>query len=138
MTVLVDTPVWSLFFRRPRSRLSAAEEATRRELEELIRAGAAQLIGPVRQEVLSGIREEAQFRLLRERLRAFADPMMEIDDYEEAARCNNLCRAKGIAGSATDFLICAMAARRGWGVFTTDADFKSYASAFPLRLHHPR
>jgi len=48
---------------------------------------------------------------------------------------NNRCRAKGIAGSAVDLLICAAAHRRGWTIFTTDDDFQNYASALPLRLH---
>lgn len=138
MTVLVDTPIWSLFFRRRPAQLNAREQAIQDELAELIREGRAEMIGPVRQEVLSGIRDETQYRILRERLRAFVDPHIELEDYEEAARGNNLCRAKGIAGSATDFLICAVAIRRNWQVFTTDADFRSYARVLSVRLYQPR
>ncbi len=138
MNVLVDTPVWSLAFRRRAARLSPAEETLREELGELIREGRAELVGPVRQEILSGIRDEMQFQLLRERLRAFPDPQIELEDYEHAARGGNLCRAKGIAGSATDFLITAVAVRRGWPVFTTDADFRLYSKVLPVRLYQPR
>lgn len=138
MNVLVDTPLWSVFFRRRRSQLSPAQETLRSELAELIADGRAQLIGPVRQEVLSGIRDEAQFRLLRERLRAFVDPAIELEDYEEAARGSNLCRLKGLPTSGPDMLICAVANRCEWQIFTTDGDFRHYARMIPVRLYVPR
>lgn len=135
MMVLVDTHVWSLALRRKPEHLSQRERHLTETLAELIREGRAQLLGPVRQELLSGIREEAQFRKLREYLRAFPEQSLEAEDYEEAAQMNNRCRARGIAGSAIDFLICAAAHRRNWMIFTTDRDFQNYASVLPLRLH---
>ena len=133
--VLVDTPVWSLALRRKPEHLSLRERHLTEALAELIREGRVQLLGPVRQELLSGIREEAQFRKLRDYLRAFPEHPLEADDYEEAAHMNNRCRTHGIAGSAIDFLICAAAHRRGWSIFTTDRDFQNYAAVLPLRLH---
>jgi hypothetical protein len=103
----------------------------------LVREGRVQLLGPVRQELLSGIREEAQFRKLRDYLRAFPEHPLEAEDYEEAAHMNNRCRTHGIAGSAIDFLICAAAHRRTWMILTTDRDFQNYASVLPLRLYSP-
>ncbi|HUY13878.1 MAG TPA: PIN domain-containing protein [Terriglobia bacterium] len=138
MTVLVDTSVWSLALRRRSRRLSGEEELVRDELAELIREGRAQMIGPVRQEVLAGIRDRSQYERLRRDLRAFDDPRLVVEDYEEAARASNECRAAGVGGSAVDFLICAVALRRNWPVFTTDKDFARYASHLPLRLHQPR
>lgn len=135
MIVLVDTPVWSLALRRHPEHLSGPERNLAKTLAELIREGRAQLLGPIRQELLSGIREEAQFKKLRDYLRAFGEPPLETADYEEAARMNNQCRTRGIAGSAIDFLICAAAHRRGWAIFTTDQDFQNYASALPLTLY---
>ena len=52
------------------------------------------MLGPIRQELLSGIREEAQFRRLRDYLRAFRDHSLEAADYEEAAHMSNRCRAR--------------------------------------------
>ena len=135
MMVLVDTPVWSLALRRRPEDISDREEQLTQALAELIREGRAQLLGPIRQELLSGIREEAQFRKLRDYLRAFQDPTLEAADYEEAAHMHNQCRTRGIAGSAVDFLICAAAHRRNWTILTTDRDFQNYASVLPLRLH---
>jgi predicted nucleic acid-binding protein len=135
MMVLVDTPIWSIALRRRPDNLSAPEQQLTQSLAELIREGRVQMLGPIRQELLSGIREEAQFRKLRDYLRAFPEHPLEAADYEEAAHMNNRCRAHGIAGSAVDFLICAAADRSGWAILTTDRDFQNYASVLPLRLH---
>lgn len=134
MMVLVDTPVWSLALRRSPEHLSTAERQLTESLAELIREGRVQILGPIRQELLSGLREDVQFRKLRAHLRAFPEHALETADYEEAAHMNNRCRARGIAGSAVDFLICAGAHRRGWSILTTDRDFQSYATVLPLRL----
>jgi predicted nucleic acid-binding protein len=135
MQVLVDTPIWSLALRRTAKDLNPREQTQTAILRELIRAGRAQLVGPVRQELLSGIRQDKPFRELRDYLRAFDEPVLEIADYEEAAHIHNRCRSRGIAGSAIDFLICAIAARRHWEIFTADQDFVRYAKVFPLKLH---
>ena len=132
---LVDTPIWSLALRRQAGHLNPAEQRLVQELEELIRSGNVRLVGPIRQELLSGIREEAAFHKLRDYLRAFDEPALEISDYEEAARMNNQCRSRGIGGSATDFLICAAAARHHWRIFTTDQDFEYYAKAVAVKLY---
>jgi hypothetical protein len=95
------------------------------------------LIGPIRQELLSGIRIEQQFSKLQDRLRAFPDMLLRTEDYELAARCFNRCRGRGIRGSNTDFLICAVALSRGIPVYTTDRDFDAYARLLGVALHTP-
>jgi len=135
MMVLVDTPIWSLALRRRAANLNPREQRLTRALRELIEDGRAQLLGPVCQELLSGVREEATFKKLRDQLRAFAQVSLDAADYEEAAHLNNQCRAEGIAGSAIDFLICASAHRRSWQIFTTDHDFSRYAAVLPLKLY---
>jgi predicted nucleic acid-binding protein len=136
MLVLVDTPVWSLALRRRDADLNPRERRLNTALRELIQDGRAQLVGPIRQELLSGLREEASFKKLRDQLRAFEQVPLEIADYEEAARLNNQCRARGIAGSAIDFLICATALRHNWQIFTTDRDFPRYAAVLPVKLYN--
>ena len=135
MMVLVDTPVWSLALRRKQSDLSPREQDLKSALQELVLDGRAQIVGPVRQELFSGIRAEETFRRVRDALRAFDEPHLQVQDYEEAARISNVCRARGIAGSAIDFLICAVAHLRHWEVFTTDHDFVRYSKVLPLRLY---
>ena len=135
MDVLVDTSVWSLALRRRSHQLGSSESALRDELAELTREGRAVVIGPVRQELLSGIQDGAAFERLRERLRAFDDLSLTTDDYEEAASFNNRCRASGVAGSVVDLLICAAASRRDLPIFTVDADFRRYARVLPVKLY---
>jgi predicted nucleic acid-binding protein len=134
LNVLVDTSVWSLALRRAKR----VDDDTSRELAELIQEGRVVLIGAVRQELLSGIKAKAQFDLLREHLRAFPDLELEAADYEDAAIAFNRCRSRGIQGSNTDFLICAVAARRDLAIYTTDRDFARYAKALDIELHAPR
>ncbi len=109
-----------------------------RELAELIREGRVVMIGPVRQEILSGIRDPRQFKNLRNHLRAFPDVAAAMSDFEDTAHLFSRCRAAGIQGSNTDFLICALALARGLSVFTTDTDFEAYQRVCPLVLHKPR
>ncbi len=135
MLVLVDTPIWSLALRRTSTDLNPRELRLTAALRELIRDGRAQLVGPVRQELLSGIRHDNAFAKVRDQLRAFDDPSLDSADYEEAARIHNRCRSRGVSGSAIDFLICAAAFLRNWQIFTTDQDFARYAQAAPLRLY---
>jgi len=116
MMVLVDTPIWWLALRRSISALNPREQILTAALRELIRDRRAKLIGPVRQELLSGIRLESTFQHLRDQLRAFDEPGLEVGDYEQAAHFNNQCRSRGIAGSPADFIICAAALRRDWQI----------------------
>jgi predicted nucleic acid-binding protein len=132
--VLVDTPVWSLFLRRRAVDLNSTELRLSHSLNSLVRQHRVQLLGAIRQEILSGIREEAQFRKIRDYLREFPDVGQNSDDYEEAAHMSNQCRRSGIAGSAVDMLICAVALHRGWEIFSTDRDFIQYSRVLPLQM----
>lgn len=98
MMVLVDTPVWSLALRRRPENLSPEDLRLTQSLAELIREGRVQMLGPIRQELLSGLREEAQFRKLRDYLWTFPENPLELADYEEAASMNNRCRSKALLG----------------------------------------
>lgn len=138
MNVVVDSPVWSLALRRENANLNPNERMLVSELHELVREGRVALIGSVRQEVLSGVRDGGVFERLRRHLRGFEDEPLSPDDYEEAARSANQCRSRGITGSPVDFLICAVAQRRGMSIFTTDLDFTHYSRVLPLVLHEPR
>ena len=134
MNVLIDTGVWSLALRRRQ----ISQDPTVLELRELIREGRAHVIGPVRQEVLSGIREKAQFDRLRAHLREFPDLPVQTADHERAAEFFNVCRSRGVQGSNTDFVICAVADRYGMAILTTDGDFPLFAPYLPIQLHVPR
>jgi predicted nucleic acid-binding protein len=135
--VLVDTPIWSLAFRRRADRLSGSESRDVAEWTALVQQRRVLLVGPVRQEVLSGIREGGVFDRLRLALRAFPDEALSVEDFEQAARVGNVCRAAGVAGSVVDYLLCGAALRREAAIYTTDRDFGAYARHVPLQLHVP-
>ena len=135
MNVLVDTSVWSLALRRKPQDLNAEQHSQVQGLAELITEGRAKLIGLIRQELLSGIKAIAQFEKLRRSLRAFPDEPISTSDHEAAARAGNECRAKGIAISTVDILICVIALKRNLLIYTTDPDFKNYARVLPLRFY---
>jgi predicted nucleic acid-binding protein len=135
VNALVDTSIWSLALRRKAQGLSASERHTVGELTGLVNEGRARIIGLVRQELLSGIKSSAQYEKLRVTLRSFLDEPVDTTDYEAAAKAGNECRSKGVTVSAIDMLLCAVAVRRGWSIFTTDPDFKSYAKVLPIQLH---
>ena len=122
MKLLVDTSVWSLALRRRASAtLSAKESELVKILTEAITDGRVAMIGPIRQELLSGIKEQAQFQNLKTALEPFRDEVMETTDYEEAARSYNLCRSRGVECGPVDIPICAVAWRRKWDVLANDA-----------------
>jgi predicted nucleic acid-binding protein len=134
MRVLIDTSVWSLALRRAEH----AQNPEAEELRHLIATHVAEIIGPIRQEVLSGVRDQAQFDRLESHLAAFVDVPLLAEDYVTAAQFYNLCRSQGIQGSNTDFLICAVAVRHDLAVFTTDGDFPHFAKCLPVVLHEVR
>lgn len=133
MKVIVDTSVWSLALRR-----GAGESlAPVQELRHLIRDHRVQMIGPIRQEVLSGIRSESQFLKLKKHLESFPDLPILTEDYVAAARFFNRCRSEGVQGSNTDFLICAVAVRNKFSIYTTDKDFELFSKHLAIVLHKP-
>jgi len=134
MRVLVDTCVWSMALRH--TEISGGQEVS--ELMEMIKELRVQLIGPVRQEILSGIKSRAQFTKLRDHLRPFPDLELTARDFETAAEFYNTCRGMGVQGSNTDFLICAVAVREQMPIFTTDVDFTYFQKYIPIKLHRPR
>ena len=134
MKVIIDTSIWSLALRRSKVQENKYVE----ELEELIKEVRAQLIGPVRQELLNGIKSEKQVRVLKKHLRAFKDLDIETVDYELASEYFNTARKNGIQGSNTDFLLCAVSTRLRMPIFTTDKDFLNFQSVLPIGLHSVR
>jgi len=91
MKILVDTCVWSEALHRKTSE----ESDVSREHRGLILEHRVEIIGPIRQELLSGLREDAQFDRLEEYL--------EAADHVTAAKYFNKCRANGIQGSTLIF-----------------------------------
>jgi predicted nucleic acid-binding protein len=119
--VLVDACVWSLLLRR-RNRTAASGDGQLllASLTEAIQDGRVAMIGPIRQEILSGIKYLAQFETLRAALEAFPDEPLTTFHYEQAARLFNLCRSRGVECGSTDILVCAVAVQMQWAILTYD------------------
>lgn len=136
MKVLVDTSVWSLALRRPKNAvLGAGQQAVVSALADLMRDGRAVMMGAIRQELLCGIKMQAQFDALKGTLAAFDDVPLTLQDYEKAAEAFNTCRAHGVQGSNTDFLICAVSINHQLPVFSIDNDFQLYRQWLPVQLY---
>jgi predicted nucleic acid-binding protein len=122
MKVIVDTCVWSLSLRRRSAAgLKADEQLLVAQLTEAIQDGSALTVGPIRQEILSCIRDKAQLARTERLLDPFRDEEITAGDYVEAARLFNLCRNHGVQCSAADTLLCAVAVRNRYGILTCDA-----------------
>jgi len=76
MKIIVDTSIWSSALRRGIRNNSEAVQ----ELRHLVQDHRVQMIGPVRQEILSGIRHESQFNKLKAHLENFPDLSIITED----------------------------------------------------------
>jgi len=130
LKVIVDTPIWSYALRSERE----GYELHVQEFEALISDQRVVMLGPVRQEVLSGYSNKSKFDQLNNKLRYFENTQTIDDDYVQAAIFSNTCRSKGLQGSHIDFLICAVAFRLNSEIFTTDHDFSYYKKHIPIQL----
>lgn len=130
MKVLVDTPIWSYALRSKNIEYQTEIVA----LTSLIRDQRALIIGPIRQEILSGYSDLRKFRIIKEKLSYFVNTPIMDTDYELSAEFSNKCRKKGIQGSHIDFLICAVANRIDSPIFTSDKDFEHYQNIIPIKL----
>ena len=131
MKVLIDTPIWSYALRAHNKEYQNEID----QLRALIMDQRALIIGPIRQEILSGYSDLRKFKKLKAKLSFFENTPIQDTDYEVAAEICNQCRKKGVQGSHIDFLICAVAKRINVPIFTTDKDFPHYQKTISIKLH---
>ena len=131
--IACDTSALSQFLRRsPDTQNSVALN-----VEKLINLNELALFGIVRQELLSGIKLPSHFESIDVTTHALPLFFADDEDHTTAARFFNACRSKGIQGSPIDFLVCAMAVKRKFRIYTTDPDFELYEPIIPIELYHP-
>jgi predicted nucleic acid-binding protein len=119
--VVVDTCVWSFSLRRAsQAKLNPEEVKASDELRDAIRGRRAVILGSIRQEILSGIRDKARFARTEGLLDPFPNEEIKPEDYVQAARLFNLCRDHGVECGPVDILICSVAIRNSYGILTTD------------------
>ena len=131
MSLLVDTSVWSLAFRRDAEASTQAVEVLRTALE-----GADQVFttGLVLQELLQGFSGPKARSQLIERFAALAFLQPDRDDHIEAAEVRNACRRNGVQIGTIDAVLIRLCLRHDLVLLSTDDDFRSASRHVKFRL----
>ncbi len=133
MSLLVDTSVWSLAFRRDAEAPTQAVEVLRSALE-----GADQVFttGLVLQELLQGFSGPKARAQLIERFAALAFLQPDREDHIEAAEVRNTCRRNGVQIGTIDAVLIQLCLRHDLVLLSTDNDFRSASKHVKFRLWH--
>ncbi len=131
--IIIDTTIWSKVYRR--KRIAGKDQAVVNELYNILDLEEEVLIGSVRQELLSGISNKDVFNDLKFKLDGFNNYEIQLADHDLAAEYYNICSQNGIQGSQTDYLICAVAYRYNFEIYTEDNDFRYYKKYLPINLY---
>jgi hypothetical protein len=131
MTLLVDTSVWSLAFRRD---LVAIEPAVQQLKDALLGTAVVVTTGLVLQELLQGFSGAKAHAQIVERFAALPLLQPDRDDYVSAAALRNRCRRSGVQVGTIDALLAQLAIRHDLTLLTTDKDFEQVAKFTELRV----
>jgi predicted nucleic acid-binding protein len=131
VSLLVDTSVWSLAFRRDSRAKHPAVDRLHSALERDEEVFAT---GIVLQELLQGFSGPKQRARLIEHFEALPFVVPTRDDHVEAATVRNRCRAKGVQLGTIDALLVRLCLDRRLELLTTDRDFAHASRVVPLRL----
>lgn len=134
MTLMVDTSVWSLAFRRDATKPAREVVALRNALEG---GDSVVTTGLVLQELLQGFSGPRDRSQIVERFAAL--PLLSPDrqDHVEAAELRNRCRRAGIQVGTIDAILAQLCIRHDLTLLTTDNDFVGIAAHSTLRLWKP-
>lgn len=134
MTLLVDTSVWSLAFRRDTDSHSPQVAA----LQAALSGGEAIVTtGLILQELLQGFSGPRAHRDLVQRFAALPLLVPDRRDYIEAAELRNHCRRSGVQLGTIDALLAQLCIRHDLMLLTTDGDFSMAAEHCALRIWRP-
>jgi predicted nucleic acid-binding protein len=131
VSLLVDTSVWSLAFRRDGQPGAPEVGALHAAL-----LGAEQVFttGLVLQEVLQGFVGPKNRDQLVERLSVLAFLQPDKQDHIAAADIRNACRRRGIQIGTIDALLIQLSQRYDMTLLTTDKDFQAASRHVEVRL----
>ena len=131
MSLLVDTSVWSLAFRRD-TQSTTKEVAV---LRQAIEGGDTVITtGLILQELLQGFSGPRAREDIIERFSALPDLVPDRKDHIDAAALRNQCRRAGVQIGTIDALIAQLCISHKLVLLTTDQDFAHVAAHCPLRL----
>jgi predicted nucleic acid-binding protein len=129
--ILLETSLLALAYEKRSAPDPRPVTALRRMIHENVALG---IPGIVWQELLSGMRSEAQFKQLRAHLAAFPILVADQQHHVEAARIAQSCAAKRIECSPVEALIAAHAVESKAPLFTLNRAFGSIARYAGFKL----
>jgi predicted nucleic acid-binding protein len=131
VSLLADTSVWSLAFRRDAEDTSQAVDVLRRALD-----GAEQVFttGLVLQELLQGFAGPKARGQLIERFAALAFLQPDREDHINAAEVRNTCRKNGVQIGTIDALLIQLCLRHDLVLLSKDNDFRSASRHVKFRM----
>lgn len=134
MTLLVDTSVWSLAFRRDGS----THEPEVLVLSEAL-AGAAAVFttGLVLQELLQGFGGPRSAQAIIQRFQALPFISPDRQDHIAAAELRNVCRRAGVQIGTIDALLSQLCGRYDLTLLSTHQDFVHAVRHVPVKLWRP-
>ena len=134
MTLLVDTSVWSLAFRRDNESLTPQVVA----LQAALTGGESVVTtGLILQELLQGFAGPRAHKELVQRFAALPLIVPDRRDYIDAAGLRNLCRRSGVQLGTIDALLTQLCIRHELTMLTTDNDFSLAAEYCALKVWRP-
>jgi predicted nucleic acid-binding protein len=134
VTLLVDTSVWSLAFRRDADAHAPQVVA----LQAALNGGEAIVTtGLILQELLQGFSGARARKDLVQRFAALPLLVPERQDYIEAAELRNHCRRSGVQLGTIDALLAQLCVRHDLMLLTTDGDFSVAAEHCALKIWRP-
>ena len=131
MSLLVDTSVWSLAFRRDNETAVAEVKTLQHALE-----GADQVFttGLVLQELLQGFAGPKTRGQLIERFAALGFLQPDREDHIEAAEVRNSCRRNGVQIGTIDAVLIQLCRKHDLVLLSSDNDFRSAAKHVKFRM----
>jgi predicted nucleic acid-binding protein len=131
VTLLVDTSVWSLAFRRDTESLNPQVAALKVAL-----SGGESIVttGLILQDLLQGFSGARAHKELIQRFAALPLIVPDRSDYIDAANLRNLCRRAGVQLGTIDALLAQLCIRHELTMLTTDGDFSLAAEHCALKV----
>jgi len=131
MSLLVDTSVWSMAFRRDVP--APVREVT--ELKRALEAGESIYVtGLILQELLQGFTKPKEHKQIIDHFKALPLLVPDREDHIQAAELRNKCRRKGAQTGTIDALLAQLCIRHGLTMLSTDRDFQHISKVVRLSV----
>ena len=131
MSLLVDTSVWSLAFRRD----TPLEIPEVFELKRALESGDAVFVtGLILQELLQGFNKPKAQDQIIDHFKSLPLLVPEREDHIQAAELRNNCRKKGVQVGTIDALLAQLCLHHDLEMLTTDRDFTHIPKVIRLTI----